>query len=149
MKLTSEQKSKLGIEFDGEDVPESEIFKAGESLADKLAAVDTVNIDELTARAEAGDALVTEKRAEVTRLATLAELGAEDGTLDEVVTAQIKAADADALIKLETYFGKKAAKKFPKLGRSSLENSDEIDTAGGAGLEVTNTADDPTGGLVS
>jgi hypothetical protein len=31
MKLTAEQKKELGIEFDGEDVPETEILKAAES----------------------------------------------------------------------------------------------------------------------
>jgi hypothetical protein len=36
MKLTAEQKKELGIEFDGEDVPETEIFKAAESLAAKV-----------------------------------------------------------------------------------------------------------------
>jgi hypothetical protein len=135
MKLTAEQKTKLGIEFDGEDVPETEIFKAGESLADRLAKVDQVNIAELTARAEAGDELVKEKRAEVTRLAKLAELGAEEGDLEEIVSEQIEAADADQLVKLAGYFQKKVADRFPN-GRSSQESSKEIDAAGGDKQEV-------------
>lgn len=141
MKLTSEQKTKLGIEFDGEDVPETELLKAGESLAEKLAAVDTVNFQELTARAAAGDALVAKQRDEVTRLAKLAELGAEEGDLDEVVSTQIENADVETLVKLEGYYQKKVGDRFPKDGRSSMENSDEIDNAGGVGREEAELPD--------
>lgn len=145
MKLTSEQKTKLGIEFDGEDVPETEIFKAGESLADKLAAVDTVNIEELQKKASAGEAFIAKQREEVTRLARLAELGAEEGELDEVVSQQIENADFDTLVKLETYFGKRAADKFPKGGRSSVEDGYKVDAAGGT---VSNEAELPEAGLL-
>lgn len=128
MKLTKEQKTKLGIEFDGEEVPETEIFKAAESFADRYAGVvDTANIAELTKRAEAGDKLVEQKRESVTKLAKLAELGAEIGDLDEVVSQSIADADADKLVKLESYYQKKATEKFPENRRSSAENSDETD----------------------
>lgn len=129
MKLTKEQKTKLGIEFDGEDVPETEIFKAAESMADKFAGVDPVNIAELTAKAAAGDKFTEKQRTEVTRLARLAELGADEGDLDEVVSQSIADADFDRLVKLEGYYQKKVAERFPKGGRSSEEGSDAIESA--------------------
>ena len=131
MKLTADQKSKLGIEFDGDDVPETEILKAGESLADKLAAVDQVNIAELTERAEAGDTLVEEKRTEVTRLAKLAELGAEEGDLDPAVSDSIKEAGVERLQQLGTYYQKRVGERFPNGGRSSMEDPTVVDNAGG------------------
>jgi hypothetical protein len=79
MKLSQEQKTKLGIEFGGEDVPETEIFKAADSFADRLEqfkGVDPAGIAELQAKAEAGEAFIEKQRTEVTRLAKLAELGA-------------------------------------------------------------------------
>lgn len=141
MKLTTEQKTKLGIGFDGEDVPETEIFKAADSLADKLAAVDTVNIAELTKRAEAGDKLVDEKRTEVTRLATLAELGSEAGELPPVIADSIKEAGVEKLQQLGEYYGGKAAEKFPNKGRSSQEDTDRVDSLSGD-KKVTAVPDD-------
>lgn len=134
MKLTAEQKTKLGIEFDGEEVPETEIFKAADTLAGQLADVDTVNIEQLTKRAEAGDVLVEEKRTEVTRLAKLAELGADDKELPPVIADDIKAASVERLTRLGEFYGTKVAAKFPKGGRSSLEGSNEIETAGGVNV---------------
>lgn len=131
MKLTAEQKAELGIEFDGDDVPETEILKAAESLSAKVKEFDQVKFDELSARAEAGDKLVEEKRAEVARLAKLAELGAEEGDLDPAIADTIKEAGVEKLQQLGTYYQKKAADKFPKVGRSSEEDSDAVDTAGG------------------
>lgn len=131
MKLTAEQKTELGIEFDGDEVPETEIFKAAESLSAKVKAFDQVKFDQLEVRAKAGDVLVEEKRTEVTRLAKIAELGAEDGDLDPVVIDTIKDADVAKLQQLGSYYQKKAADKFPNKGRSSEEGSDEIDAAGG------------------
>lgn len=131
MKLTAEKKAELGIEFDGDDVPETEILKAAESLSAKVKEFDQVKFDQLEERAKAGDALVEEKRTEVTRLAKLAELGAEEGELDAVVTDTIKEADVAKLQQLGSYYQKKAAEKFPN-GRSSQEDSDTVDTAGGA-----------------
>lgn len=132
VKLTAERKQSLGIEIDGDEVPDEQVFEAIDKLSKKAAeAVDSANIAELTKRAASGDALVAEKRNEVTRLAKLAELGAAEGDLDEVVTGQIEAADADGLIKLETYYRKRVGERFPAGGRSSLENGKEIDKAGG------------------
>lgn len=139
MKLNKEQKQSLGIEIDGDEVPDEQVFAAIDSLSKKAALADGLpdNVEDLKAQAAAGATLVTQKREEVTRLAKLAELGADEGTLDEVVSNQIENADADGLIKLETYFGKKVAEKFPKNGRSSLEDHKEIDNAGGVGDSKT------------
>jgi hypothetical protein len=93
MKLTDEKKKELGIEFDGEDVPETVLLVAGESLAAKLAKfgdADPDNLTELQAKAAAGDKYTELQRGEVTRLAKLAELGADSGDLPAVVDKQIK-----------------------------------------------------------
>lgn len=146
MKLTAEQKKSLGIEFDGEEVPETELLKAAESLAGKLAKVDTVNMAELEAKAADGEKYVELQRAEVTRLAKLAELGADkDGELDAVIADDIKAASFDRLTKLTSFYQKKVADKFPAGGRSSEEESLSVDKAGGAD---ENTADLPEAGLL-
>ena len=131
MKLTKEQKQKLGIEFDGDEVPESEIFKAAEALAAKNKSFDGVDLADLQAKAGQTEKLLTAKRAEVSRLAKLAELGAEEGELDEVVSMQIENADADTLVKLEGYYQKKASDRFPTMLRSSVESNDDVEKAGG------------------
>lgn len=136
MKLTAEQKKELGIEFDGDDVPETEIFKAAESLSAKVKEFDQVKFDELSAKAAAGDKLVEEKRTEVTRLAKIAELGAEEGDLAKVVAQQIENADVDTLVELESYYKQKVADRFPKKGRSSVEDSDKIESAGGVNQQM-------------
>jgi len=148
MKLTSEQKTKLGIEFDGDDVPETEIFKAGESLADKVAelteSTDAKTVAELLKQADVGKALLDEKRAEVKRLATIAECGAEDKELPKVIADDIEAAAVERLQALGTFYTDKVATLFPKGGRSSEESTDESTV-------VSNQAvaeDDPTGGLL-
>lgn len=149
MKLTAEQKAELGIEFDGEDVPETEIHKAATQMAAKLKpfeGVDPANIAELQAKAASGEKFVEKQRTEVTRLAKLAELGAEAGDLPTVVDKQIKAADFDTLVELETYFKAKVAEKFPELSRSSLEDPKAIENAGG--VNTTQEATVPEVGLL-
>ncbi|MEO8650507.1 MAG: hypothetical protein ABI539_15195, partial [Acidobacteriota bacterium] len=131
MKLTAEKKVELGIEFDGDDVPETEILKAAESLSAKVKSFDLVKFDELSKRAEAGDKFVEKQREEVTRLAKVAELGADDGDLDEVVSQQIESADFDTLTKLESYYKRKAAERFPESRRSSQEDPAKVEKAGG------------------
>lgn len=131
MKLTNEQKMRLGIEFDGDDVPETEILRVAELLAAKNNNFDSVKIAELESRSAQLETLLTAKRAEVARLAKLAELGADEGALDEIISQQIADADAEKLVKLETYYQKKSAAKFPQSGRSSQENTEAAQTAGG------------------
>lgn len=131
MKLTAEQKTKLGIEFDGDDVPETEIAAAAEALADRVASFgpfDPANIAQLTAEAEAGKKFTENQREEVRRLARLAESVEKD--LPPVIEKQIAAADFDTLVELETYYTQKAADKFPAGGRSSAEGGDEVENAG-------------------
>lgn len=131
MKIEKTKRTELGIEFDGEDVPESEILKAAESLAAKNKEFEGVNLTELKAQAATATTLVTKQRTEVSRLAKLAELGAEAGELDEIVSMQIENADAETLVKLETYYSKKAAERFPTMLRSSHEESGTVENAGG------------------
>jgi hypothetical protein len=140
MKLTNEHKQSLGIEFDGEDVPETKIFEAAEALAAKLKpfeGVDPENIAALQAKAAAGDKFIEKQRTEVVRLAKLAELGADAGDLPKVIKSTIDTASFDTLVELEDYYKGKVAEKFPQTVRSSEENSAEVDNAGGASAQKT------------
>jgi len=152
MNIPKEKREALGIGFDGDDVPETEIFKALESQAASRATLKAGlpdDVEELKAQAVAGVTLLDEKRAEVTRKAKLAELGSEEGDLDEVVSAQIASADADGLIKLDAYFGKKVAEKFPQ-GRSSAEDPASAGAVDPNAAEMAAAAGpDLTGGLFS
>jgi len=135
MQIPKEKREALGIGFDGEDVPETEIFKALETQAESLTTLKAGlpdNVEELKAAAAAGAKLVEEKRAAVLADAKLAELSADDATakLDPVVEKTIAEADVDRLQELGAYYGKKVAAKFPN-GRSSLEDSETVETAGG------------------
>jgi hypothetical protein len=146
MKLTAEQKAELGIEFDGEDVPETEIHKAAanrwrQNFRQTRRRRRPENIAELQAKAAVSDKFTQLQRDEVTRLAKLAELGADSGELPGVITKQIQSADFDTLVELETFYEAKVAAKFPAGGRSSLEDSDSVDNAGGA----TNPGNDSSG----
>lgn len=144
MQLSKEQKQSLGIEFDGDDVPETEILKAAETFARKAAEVPA-DLAELQAKAAAGEKFIELQRAEVTRLAKLAELGSEDGELAPVIVKQLGAADFDTLVELEQFYEGKVGKKFPAGGRSSQENTAGVEDAGGAAL----AADVPEDGLFS
>ncbi|HQU85919.1 MAG TPA: hypothetical protein PKY59_22525 [Pyrinomonadaceae bacterium] len=131
MKLTPEMKEKLGIKFDGEDVPESELFKAAELLAGQVVQLSSeTNIESLRKQAELADKLLDEKRSEVIRLAKVAELGSDEGELEKVLVDQINEADYERLEGLHKYYEKRAAEKLPNNGRSSLEGSEEVHEAG-------------------
>ncbi len=145
MKVTQEQKNLLGITAEGDDVPEQNVLDAALSFATKAKDVDPIKIAELSAAAKQGETLLGEKRREVTRLATLSELGSEEGTLNEVLAGTINKATAEELVNLETYYRGKVGHKLG-VGRSSMENSDEVEAAGG----VKNSAQPfvSTGGLV-
>lgn len=143
MKLTKEQKTQLGIEFDGDDVPETEILKAAQTLAARNAEFKDVNLSDLRAKAAVADTYVEEKRTEVRRLARLAELGAEEGELDEVISEDIDNASFERLGKLQNLYQKKSAERFPELGRSSQETSEEIETAGGVKTEQQSAVTEP------
>ena len=130
MKVTEEQKKLLGITAEGDDVPEQTVLDAALAIAGKSPMTAT-EIAELSLKATQGEKLLGEKRAEVKRLATLAECGAEDGKLNEVLARTIDTADVDALASLETFYRSKVADKFPDGGRSSLEKTDDVNAAAG------------------
>jgi hypothetical protein len=125
MKLTEAQRQalkKLGLVVpEGEDIPEA--------LALSL-------VDALAAKATSADAIVAASRAEVLRLATLAE-GAGEGDarkLDPAIAGLIEKADSSQLPSLSTLYQEKAAKAFPLTcahghpatqGRSSVEKPEE------------------------
>lgn len=144
MKVTNEQKTSLGIASEGDDVPEGEILTKALELATANKAFEGVNLSELQAKAASADKFVEMQRTEVRRLARLAELGSEEGELDEFVSQQIEEADFDRLVKMQGYYEKKAADKFPS-GRSSQENSGEIETAGG--IQTASQSTVPSVGL--
>lgn len=142
MKLNADQIAALGLKPDSDDVPETAILDRALELARENAQFAGVDLAGLQARAATVDKFVGEKRAEVKRLATLAELGAEEGDLDEFVAQQIEEADYDRLAKMADYYGKRAADRIPS-GRTSLEDSDPIENAGG----LKPAADVPAVGL--
>lgn len=142
MKLNADQIAALGLKPDSDDVPETAILDRALELARENAQFAGVDLAGLQARAATVDKFVGEKRAEVKRLATLAELGAEEGDLDEFVAQQIEEADYDRLAKMADYYGKRAVDRIPS-GRTSLEDSDPIENAGG----LKPAADVPAVGL--
>lgn len=140
MKLTAEEKQMLGITTDGDEVTEQEVLKAALDVAktSKVSVTDFAKLNsDLADKTKVAETLMTEKRNEVKRLATLAELGADEGTLNPVLERQITNASAEDLVELETYYRKKVGDKFPAGGRSSQENTEETLTAGGVKTEST------------
>jgi hypothetical protein len=122
VKLTAEQKKTLGLEVhEGEEVADAIVLTAADSLA---------------ARATSADTIVSAARAEVLRLATLAEgTGKGDARkLDPAIASLIEKADPSQLPALTTLYQEKAAKAFPltckhghpaTTGRSSVEAPEE------------------------
>ena len=134
MKLTSELKAKLGIEFDGDEVPDEQVSAAIDSLSAKAGQVPD-NLTELNAQAEAGKKFIEKQRDEVTRLAKLAECDEGETELPSVIAEDIKAASFDRLVDLESFYDKKVAAKFGN-GRSSAEDSKKVEDAGGTSAEA-------------
>lgn len=105
VKLTAELKKILGLEsHTAEDVPEAAVLAAVQSFAPQIAAAQ---------------AIISAERAEVLRLATLAE--GSDGKLNEVIAGLISNATPEQLPGLKAMYADKAALKFPPNGRSSVE----------------------------
>lgn len=97
VKLTAEQKKLLGLESHaGDDVPDAAVLTAVEQAAPRIAAADQI---------------ISAERAEVLRLATLAEVGAE-GQLPEALAAIIQQADASQLPKLKQMYIERGEKRF-------------------------------------
>jgi hypothetical protein len=126
VKLTARQKEALGLTaHTAEDMEEALVLSAVESVTASL-----------TARATAADTIVAASRAEVLRLATLAE-GTGEGDarkLSEAVASLISGAEASQLPGLITLYQEKAAKAFPlkcehghpaATSRSSVESNEE------------------------
>ncbi len=121
VKLTAEQKTALGITQEGEEIPDADVIARATSLAQ---------------RATAADGVISAQRAEVLRLATIAE-GTGEGDarkLDPAIAGLIEKADASQLPALMTLYQDKAQKAFPLTcahghpatqGRSSVENPEE------------------------
>lgn len=128
MKITEEHKTLLGITADGDDVPEQTVLDAAVKLA-QTSQLKPTDIADLSLKATEGEKLLKAKREEVKGLAKLAEFGADEGTLNDVVVKMIDNASADDLQTLESDYRKKIGNKFP--GQSSLENVEDIKNAGG------------------
>lgn len=141
MKITEEQKTLLGITADGDDVPEQTVLDAAVKLA-QTSQFKPTEIADLSLKATEGEKLLKAKREEVKNLARLAEFGAEEGNLNDVIVKMIDGASADDLQTLEADYRKKLGDKFPPNGKSSLENDEQILNAGG--LEKTKTQIKPT-----
>lgn len=139
VKLTAEQKKKLGLESQtSDDVPDVLV----------LGAVDAL-MASLTERATSADTIVSAQRAEVLRLATLAEgVGeADQRKLAPEIAALIEKADPSQLPGLTTLYQSKAEAQFSRIcqkcgskqvsGRSSVESAEEA-------RELAAEADDDT-----
>ena len=116
VKLTEAQKKLLGLAHAGADVPDTDVTAA----LDRLAAAQASHAATLAA----AEAIITAQRAEVTRLATLAE--GVDGKLPEPVSLMIEHTPAEKLPGLLSFYQEKAQAKFPVNGRSSVEDSPVI-----------------------
>jgi len=135
VKLTAAQKTALGITHEGEDVPDADVISTATSLAQ---------------RATSADAIVGAQRAEVLRLATLAE-GVGEGDARKLapeVAGLIEKADASQLPALVTMYAAKAQAAFPLTcqkcgskevkGRSSMEDPPVVGQEQSAPVQTTN-----------
>ena len=121
VKLNDTRKAALGITGEGEDFDDELVLR---------------EVDRLASQATTGRALQEARRAECLRLATLAECGAAEGTLDPALAGIINGAEGQQLEGLITMYAKKAGAHFtatcPKCGetglqaRSSVEDSAEV-----------------------
>jgi hypothetical protein len=125
VKLTAEQKKQLGLtEHQGDDVPEATVLQS---------------LSRLATRAEAGDRFLSSQRTECLRVAKLAILGAEEGTLPPALSNSISKAEGEDLEGLITMYAEQAEKRFPLTcqhcgkqqvkGRSSVEERADVDKA--------------------
>jgi hypothetical protein len=117
VKLTPEQRALLGLsDTVAEDVPETILLPA---------------LTQLGARAQAGDALMETARAECRRVARLAILGSEEGTLPPAIDSLVNKADVTELAGLTADYNRQVALRFPNGGRSSVEETAVVHQAGG------------------
>lgn len=110
VKLTAEQKKLLGLaENAPDDVPEAQVI---DGLFKQVAAQN--------ATLEAANAVIAAERAEVVRLATLAEVGSAEGKLPDALSNVIANAAPADLAGLKQLYAEKAQAKVGT-GRSSVE----------------------------
>jgi hypothetical protein len=117
VKLNAAQKTFLGLQHAGEDVPDAEVVQALNRLTEQSQAQKST--------LDAAEAIISAERAEVVRLATLAEAG-EDGKLPGATATMIEHTPAAKLAELKAHFDQKAqAKLGVKNGtaRSSVEDN--------------------------
>ncbi len=143
MKLDEKQIKALGLDTTPGEVSEELVLGRAVELAERVTEFEGVDIKALQAKADISDKYIDEKREEVRRLARVAELGAEEGELDEVVETQIAEADFDRLQGLGTYYEKKAETRLPEGGRSSAESDLEVEGAGGVAESAVRVEDVP------
>lgn len=135
VKLTAAQKTALGITHEGEEVPDADVISTATSLAQ---------------RATSADAIVAAQRAEVLRLATLAE-GTGEGDARKLapeIASLIEKADPSQLPGLVTMYAAKAQAAFPLTcqkcgskevkGRSSVEDAPVVTDQQSAAVPTTN-----------
>lgn len=128
MKMTAEQKAAYGITHEGEDVPDDIVTAALQRLSDT---------------AKQGQQVIDKARAECRRVATLALLGNEEGTLPPGIASLIDKANADELEEMTKQYAPQAE---AKLGRSSVEEPTEVHEAGGIQKpKTTSQAAQPVG----
>ena len=122
VKVTAEQKQSLGLQsHEGEDIDDGIVLQAATSVA---------------ARAQAAEQLVGTRRAELLRVATLAECGSSEGTLPAPLRSIIEQSQPGQIEDLIGHYSQRAADKFPQTcqscgstqvqGRSSVEETGEI-----------------------
>ena len=129
VKLNAEQKKRLGLEaHEGEEVADTVVLTAVET---RIASFET--------RLASASAIVDAERAEVLRLATLAE-GDKDGKLSEALQGMLAKADAAQLPGLKQLYAEKAEAKLTKTcqkcgsheiaNRSSMEAPEVVSAQG-------------------
>jgi hypothetical protein len=114
MKLTMNKNKSSGLSLTARTFPRLQSSPPANRspTACSNSATSIRTIAELRTKADAGDKFIELQRDEVTRLAKLAELGADEGDLPSVITKQIEIADFDTLVELETYYEAKVRRSF-------------------------------------
>lgn len=122
VKLTAEQKKRLGLEaHEGDEIADAIVTAAMDS---RFASFET--------RIANATAIIDADRAEVLRLATIAESGA-DGKLSEALQAMLAKADAAQLPALKQLYAERAEAKFTKrcqkCGSTEIANRSSVEEA--------------------
>lgn len=118
VKVSAQQKAFLGLQHQGDEVPDSDVLAALDRIAQQSA--------QQQAALAAAETIISAERAEVVRLATLAEADAE-GKLPNALAAIINQAAAAQLPELKALYEQKAKARLGVgangVGRSSVESN--------------------------